>query len=368
MTPDPRHPPLIDTADALAGLCTRLHGSEWLALDTEFMRERTYYPQLCLVQVANPEQLACVDPLALEDLHPLLELTHDPGHTKVMHAARQDLEVLYLARGELPAPLFDTQIAAALLGFDAQIGYAGLVGELLGHDLPKAFQRADWSRRPLPQGQIDYAADDVRYLRELYPMLIERLEAAGRLEWVQADSAQLLDPALYESPPELAYKRVKRAGLLTPAQQQVVRALADWRERTAQQLDRPRSWICKDEALLELAQAQPVNPRALEAVPGVAPKTVQRRGEAILAAIREGQAQEPVALYHKPVPPTEAEQKRYKALKKQLDAVARELGLQPPVLAARRDLEQLARGDLDSPVLGGWRREVVGEGLLALCQ
>jgi len=175
----------VDTSQSLAQLCRRLRDSDWLALDTEFVRDRSYYPRLCLLQVANEEVVACIDPLALPDMAELFSVIYDPGITKVFHAGRQDLEILYHLFGKLPQPLFDTQIAAALLGWGDQIGYGALVKAMLGVELPKAHSRTDWSIRPLSPEQIRYAADDVRYLRQLYQRQRQRLDELGRTEWLE---------------------------------------------------------------------------------------------------------------------------------------------------------------------------------------
>ena len=192
----------VDSPAALGDLCNRLAGAEWIAVDTEFLREKTYYPQLCLLQVGTPAVTACVDPLALTDLGPLLDLLYDPAIAKVFHACHQDLEIFYNLRGSVPGPVFDTQIAAPLLGHPEQMGYAGLVEALLGVTLEKAHARADWTRRPLPESQLRYAADDVIYLAQLYPVLRAELAKHGRLQWLADDFAALGDPERYASHPD----------------------------------------------------------------------------------------------------------------------------------------------------------------------
>lgn len=250
----PEQVAVIEDNEQLAALVARLRDGEWVALDTEFMRERTYYPQLCLIQIAGPNELACVDPLALDDLEPLTALLTDTSVTKVLHAAVQDLEILWQTTGALPEPVFDTQVAAALLGYPDQIGYATLVASMLGHALDKAHTRTDWSQRPLAAEQVAYAADDVRYLAELYPRIREQLAKRGRLEWVNAESETLADPARYTPDPGQAWKRIKGVDKLRPAQQQALARLAQWRETTAMRRDRPRRWILKDDVLVQLAR------------------------------------------------------------------------------------------------------------------
>ena len=185
--------PYIDTTSELIAFCAAIKDSEWLAIDTEFVREKTYYPQLCLIQVSNGEQLACIDPLALDDIEPLLAVFYDPSITKVFHAASQDLEIFAHLRNELPAPLFDTQIAAALLGHGNQISYAAMVKIYCDVELDKSHSRTDWSRRPLSAAQIQYAADDVRYLGVVYNLLLEELQIKNRDTWLEDDFVQLAD-------------------------------------------------------------------------------------------------------------------------------------------------------------------------------
>ena len=235
----------IDSAPELARFCLQLSGADWFALDTEFLREKTYYPKLCLLQVATPDSVACIDPLALDTLDPILDLVFDPGITKVMHSARQDMEIFYHLRGAAPGPVFDTQVAALLLGYPDQIGYGNLVSEVLNVRLEKLHTRADWSIRPLTQDQVSYAADDVIYLVDVYLNLRNRLVERGRLEWLDEDFARLSSDALYSNPPEDAWLRVKGGNRLKGAALAVLQALAGWRETLAQQRDRPRGWILR---------------------------------------------------------------------------------------------------------------------------
>jgi ribonuclease D len=229
---------LTDTAAALADCTRELAGASALALDTEFMRERTYRAELCLLQLAGPDCATCIDPLALADLTPVAELLRAPGTLKVVHASRQDLEVLFPAVG-LVTPVFDTQVAAALAGLPAQVGYAELVRRFLGHELHKAHTRTDWSRRPLSPEQVLYALDDVRYLLPLKDALEERLAGLGRLDWLREELAALADPAAFEPDPDRAWLRVKGLRDLDPARERLARLLAAWRERRAGDRNRP---------------------------------------------------------------------------------------------------------------------------------
>ena len=260
---------LIATDAALADLCRALEGSEWIALDTEFLRERTYYARLCLIQIGAPGIVACIDPLALEQLEPLHALLENPDLRKVLHAARQDLEVFNDLRGVVSAPLFDTQIAAAYLGYDDQIGYAALVTAITGVTLDKTHTRTDWSARPLSAAQHRYAEDDVRYLMPVYEALHERLDAAGRLAWVTDDCARLSEPALYANDPAEAWRRLRGGAELPAANQQMLRALAAFRELTAQARNLPRGWVLRDEVLFELARLAPQKHAELASIRGL---------------------------------------------------------------------------------------------------
>ena len=243
--------PIITTAPELGGLAARLARSPRIGLDTEFLRERTYRAELCLLQLSAPAEAVCIDPLALADLSPLAALLAAPGITKVMHASRQDLEVLLPVAG-LTRPVFDTQIAASLTGLPAQVGYADLVQRLLGHGLAKSHTRTDWSRRPLSAEQIEYALDDVRYLLPLAAALQEQLARLGRLEWLSEELAALDDARALTLEPEDAWLRLKGLRELDPARERLARALAAWRERCALEHNRPRGWILSDALLREI--------------------------------------------------------------------------------------------------------------------
>ncbi len=357
---------LITTDAALADLCRALEGSGWIALDTEFLRERTYRARLCLVQVANRELVACIDPLALPDLGPLTALLQDSGTLKVLHAARQDLEVFHDLDGRVPGPIFDTQIAAAYLGYDDQIGYAALVADLTAVVLDKAHTRTDWSARPLSTAQLRYAADDVHYLRPVYEQLLDRLQARGRLAWVEEDCRRLTEPALYAADPEEAWRRLRGGADLPPAGQQVLRVLAAWREREAQARDLPRSWVLRDDALFELARRQPDSGQALAGVASLDDNGRRRHGQALLAAIAEGRRAEPQILWPR-LPPLSSEQT---ALAKRLMASLRQLAsdqhMAPSVLATRRDVEKLVRGVEPGQLFHGWRAALLTPALAPL--
>ena len=336
-----------------------------LALDTEFVRERTYYPRLCLVQVAAADSLALIDPLALADTRTLVAPLTDRGRPKLLHAARQDIEALLPLTATPLAPVFDTQIAAALLGFPSQVGYAELVRQLLGVELAKGHARTDWARRPLSPEQLAYAADDVRYLPALAALLDGRLTAAGRRGWMEEESAALTDISLYRVEPAEAWRRLKGLERLPPAAQRAIRALARWREERAMERDLPRGWVLPEAALYEIAQARPRTREDLSRLASVPRATADRAGGEILKALSDDSdiAEELIADDGSRAGPEQL--RRLKALQQRLHTIAGELEIQPEVLATRRDLAALLRGERELPILSGWRRAIVGEPLLA---
>lgn len=358
----------VDTPEGLAVLCTQLRGQTALAVDTEFLREKTYYAQLCLIQIAGEDVIACVDPLALTDLGPLLDILYDTSVTKVMHSARQDLEIFFDLRGALPRPLFDTQIAATLLGYGDQLGYAALVKDFEGVELDKAHTRTDWSKRPLDEEQVHYAADDVRYLLSIYRKQRARLEAGGRLGWLQKDFDEITDPVLYAPPEDTLWKRVRGTQKLSSRQLAVLRALAAWREQQARRANRPRRWILKDEVMVDLARRGPVTREEMEKIRDLEAKTLQRHGDALLAVMEEAK-QVPESQW-----PSRPEYRRLEPIQEGvvdlLMALVRTRGVEkevsPALLASRGELESLVAGDRDCTVLHGWRSEVVGAELLAV--
>lgn len=364
-----RHRLLTDPND-LAEACERLARAGAVAVDTEFKRERTYRPELCVVQLAVPGEHVLIDGIAIRDLEPLRRLFADPAVEKVLHSARQDLEIFWSLWEELPQPLFDTQVAAALLGHGDNLGYGAVVKALLGVELDKAHARTDWTRRPLSPEQLAYAADDVIHLIEVHRLLAKRLEEEGRRSWHAAEAERLRNPALYRSAPEEAWKTVKGHARARGDERRVVRALAAWRERRAEKRDKPRRWILSDEAVLELARLQPEDQRGLERIESLPEGLRRRQGEALLDVLD--------AALEGPAPPAEPRPRGGRPdpdeqeLLDRLSACVREAGernaVAPSLLAPRADLLAIVRegGDAEVPVLEGWRRELIGEELLRL--
>jgi len=357
----------IDTADELVRFCEQISKADWIALDTEFIREKTYYPKLCLLQIATPDALACIDPLALDDLTPVLDVIFDESINKVMHSGRQDMEIFFHLRGKPPSPVFDSQIAALLLGYQEQIGYGNLVKELLGIELEKLHTRADWSLRPLSADQLKYAADDVVYLVEIYQRITEKLEEMGRLDWLREDFERLVSPELYANPPEQAWLKVKGGNRLRGASLSVMQALSKWREQTAQCKDRPKGWILRDDALVDIARHKPASMDALGKIRGLGEGLIRNSGKILVDLVNEAESTQP-----KPFPDMA---KRIKlspdqgALVDVMMAIVRLSGeqnaLNPTVLATRKHLENLVLGEAGIAVMEGWRKKLVGERLVA---
>jgi ribonuclease D len=365
--------PLIDAA-RVAELAAHIEKVGAFALDLEFVSEARYVPELALIQVAwgaaeDPE-VVLVDPL-LAEVRPLVELVASEGVATVLHAAQGDLSLLAARYGIEARAVFDTQLAAALLGLGDQLGYAALVEALLGIRLDKDWQWTRWLDRPLAAEQLRYAVDDVRFLPRLSWELRARLAAAGRLAWAEEESARLARAAARRLRPEEAFRKVGGWQRLRPRQLGALRALAEWREREALARNRPPSWIAKDRVLLDLARRQTGARKDLLAVDGLGPRSVERHGRALLAAIRRGRAS-PVAPEAPPRLPTSA--RAWVAdLLARLQQVAREAGVPPRLLASRAEVEALVAWRLtgdparepDLPLLAGWRRQVAGEAALA---
>lgn len=358
----------IDTAESLVALLEEWGESTHIAVDTEFFRERTYYPRLCLVQMAWNGDAVCIDTPAIEDLSPLRDFLNDPSRLKILHAARQDLELFYQLWGAVPKPLFDTQIAAALLGIADQIGYANLVQRQLEIELPKTHTRSDWCRRPLSGGQLTYAYDDVDYLEQLYVQMRQQLEDLGRTHWLDDDFAELADASLYAvNPPEM-WRKIKGRQKLSSQQLAVLKPLAAWREERAVSADIPRSWIIKDQVLAEIARVQPVDRAALLKIDGAEQKLVDRWGDHLLRLVKDGaklpKSEWPVDINTNRL--TSAQKQLMSQLDKVLLKVAEENGIVPGLIGARRDLSALVAGGRKGRLFEGWRKDVAGNALLTV--
>lgn len=365
-------PALVSTNEALQTLCDRLATEEFVTVDTEFMRERTYWPELCVVQLAGEHEVAVID--AQEpglDLAPLAALLANQNVMKVFHAARQDIEIFVLRFGDVPRPLFDTQIAAMVAGFGEQVGYDALVAALAGGAIDKAHRFSDWSARPLSASQIDYAAADVTHLRTVYMRLCARLRQEGRLDWVAEEMAELGDPALYRADPDAMWERL-RPRSNNRRYLGMVRALAAWREREAQRINIPRQRLLRDETLLEIAATAPDSADTLARARGISRGFAEgRSGTSLLAAVAAAKAVPDHAL---PAAPRARDGARpspalVALLKVLLAAKCEDHHVAARLVASSEDIDRLAGEDApDVRALHGWRRDVFGEDAMALKQ
>lgn len=354
---------LIDSQDSLAELSQRLQSVDWVAIDTEFMREKTYFPVLCLIQLATPDWAVCIDPLADISLEPLLEALYRPDLLKIFHAAEQDLELFNQIKGSPPPNLFDSQIAAPLLGFPEQAGYGRLVEMICGRVLDKSQTRTDWSRRPLSEAQLQYAADDVIELVKIYKHLRDQLAETGRTEWLTADWQRLADPERFNRSPDRAWERLKGLDRLSKKARGAAQQLAIWRERMALERDRPRNWILKDATLFDIAKQLPRNFDALSRVRGLPEPVLKRDGNALLKAVSDGQDNAmPLTKKTSSSPLNESQEAAVDALSAIVRLKGLEHSINPQVLAPRKVLEKFFRGE-DSGLTSGWRGKLLADTL-----
>lgn len=370
-----RTPRVIEKQKDLEALCRALATRGAFALDTEFVRERTFFIQLGIVQVSAGDLEAVIDPKPLSSLEPLFDLVAAPEVEKIVHAGEQDFAVLYEEGGGVPRNVFDTQIAAALVGYGDQISYARLVGKVTGVQLDKLETLTDWTARPLTEAQIDYSLEDVRYLPELRRHLGERLLELGRSGWEREEGSRLESDSTYRAPePREFYRRLKASGL-SAVSLGVLREVAAWREETARAKNLPRGWVLRDQSLLEIARRRPQSVKSLRQIRSLKPQQIAKDGEAIVDAVRAGAA-EPVKEDRPDTPhlkmPDEVESTA-RLLEAWLYARAAEAEIAPSMLATRGDLKTLAAAHYHSqlpslPLLEGWRRELVGQDLLDILE
>ncbi|MGI9234758.1 MAG: ribonuclease D [Woeseiaceae bacterium] len=354
------HYRLVDQPDMLA---SKLVNHDRVGVDTEFMREKTYFAQLCLVQVATNADIYCVDPLTDSGKKTFWQelLRRD----WVVHSARQDIEVVSQTAGSMPVSIFDTQIAAGLLGYPAQMGYAGLVKDLFDIDMDKSHTRADWTRRPLREAFLKYAAEDVEYLLPAFEKLSERLAAEGRLEWAREDSLLLLDPKLYTVDADQALERLKGARNFRGRKRAAAARLAAWREREAIDRNRPRQWILRDSVLLDIAYRLPKSTEQLADIDAMPAKLLSRVGQKLLQEIDASANDE--NNYSPPRPPDEGQKALLKEMQSRVQACAEGLGITAETIASKRELSAIiVSRSRESRLFSGWRRQIVGEALLEL--
>ena len=356
----------IDTDDALISLCEQLRDARLLAIDTEFIRDKTYYSKLCLIQIASDDVIACIDPLAINNIDPLLDILYDPNVIKLMHAARQDLEIFYYLRQSLPCPVFDTQIAATVLGYGEQVGYSNLVENILGRKLEKGHARTDWGKRPLDTAQLHYAADDVRYLLQLYPLMDDKLAQLGRRDWLEEDFKLLCQPELYTTAEADLWQRVKGHQRLSGVKLAMLQQLAIWREHLAMKKDRPRRWILSDDILVDIVKRAPHSAKELGSIRGLPERFMEQHQQTILQLITDAEQQPkeswPRLIINRPSPQQDVLSDVMMGL---LRLRATEHNISTTILATRKDIEKIAMGQRDLPLLKGWRAKLAGHDLLA---
>jgi ribonuclease D len=363
--------PMITRTTELAAFCAAVAGDSFITVDTEFLRETTYYPKLCLIQVAGTNAAALIDPLAADlSLQPFFDLMADTNVLKVFHAASQDIEILVNIANLVPTPVFDTQIAAMVCGFGDQVGYEAIVRKLVGAQIDKSSQFTDWSRRPLTQKQMAYALSDVTHLRVVYERLKAEIDKESREAWLQGELDSLANADNYRVDPTHSWRRIK-ARIQSRKQQAVLMAVAAWREKEAQNKNVPRGRILKDDAVGEIAIQMPQTREAMQQLRllprGSADSSI---GKGVMAAVAEGLARDPSTI---PAPKGRGEdmstsqEAAAEVLKLALKIVSEREGIAPKLLASSSDIDALAvSDDADVPALQGWRKQVFGDVALAL--
>lgn len=356
----------IDSNEQLADFCGSIVNAEYCVIDTEFVREKTYYPILSLIQVASEKYMACIDPLVIDNFEPLVSLFQDPDLIKVFHSPSQDLEILYQQFSQVPQPIFDTQLAAAVLGYDYQIGYADLVRQVTGVKLEKKHTRANWNRRPLSRDEIDYAMDDVRYLLPVYQALKTQLADKKRYAWIEKDLLAMTSISNYQVDTDDLWRRLKGVQKLKGVELQIARDLCRWREQKAQQKNLPRRWIVKDDFIIDVARLKPAEIADLDSLRDVNEKFIQKHGDTLLQVVATGQ--------NTPAPEWPVHEAKHsltthqQALGDCLMALCRVIAEDNQValatLATRKDIDSLITSRKNSRLSQGWRFSMAGEELL----
>ncbi len=350
----------IDTTEKLRTFVEEISNASWVALDTEFLREKTYYAKLCLIQIEAEGKRACIDPLLIDDLTPLNNLLGDPNIIKVFHAAHQDIEILSQVTGVMPAPIFDTQIAASVLGYGDQMGYARLVEQMLNVKLSKTQSRTDWTRRPLKKIQLEYAIDDVRYLAQIYPKMLEALTSRNRLNWLNKDFSRAVDPKTYALNPRERWKKVRGNQVLNSQQLAVLREFASWREEKAEKSDVPRKWIISDDILLDFARQQPSSPEAIGDIRGINPAQIKKHHKQWLSLLKKAQS---LPESEWPIPPrskkpTANQNLLIDLLMLVIQLQAKKHGLTAAAIATRKQVATMVQAH-KSRLSDDWRGELV---------
>jgi len=354
---------LITSQDALNAFCKQVSDGHYVTVDTEFLRDKTYYPKLCLVQIAGAETQAAIDPLAKGiDLAPVFDLMKKKKLIKVFHACRQDIEIIHMLSGQIPSPIFDTQVAAAVCGYGESVSYETLVNKIVDKELDKSSRFTDWGQRPLSEKQLSYALSDVTHLRVIYEDLKIKIEGTGRTSWIEEEHAHLTDPKLYNLDPADAWKRLK-FGNMRPKHVAVLRELAAWREAEARKADLPRGRIIKDEVLVELASVAPRKEADLMRLRGLAGGLSKSKVDAIIACVQKAfdlpASEHPQIAKHKKHP--ENITAALAMLQLLLKISSDQNSIAAPMIANKEDLEAIALGQTETPALSGWRYDIFGK-------
>lgn len=360
----------ITIQSELETFCKQVEDGAYVTVDTEFIRDKTYYPRLCLIQIAGETEARIIDPLADGiDLAPVFALLKNKKLLKVFHACRQDIEIFFMLSGKIPAPIFDTQVAAAVCGYGESASYESLVNKIAGQDIDKSSRFTDWGQRPLSEKQLAYALSDVTHLRVIYETLKAKIEKSGRGSWIEEEHAYLSDPALYQPHPENAWERLK-FGNMRPKHLAALRELARWREEEARKADVPRGRIVKDDTLIELAHSLPRKEDDITRLRSIDKGLSKPKKEAILACVEKALALPPADYpqvpRYKKLPPDIATP--LAMLQLLLKVVSEQHGVSASIIAGKDDLESIALGKAESPALHGWRADIFGQKAQALME
>lgn len=357
---------LITTDQALANFCTCIANAPYCAIDTEFVREKTYYPLFALLQIATEQHIACIDPLAIQDFSPLIGLLRTPELVKVFHAPSQDLDILYQQFGILPTPVFDTQLAAAVLGFPHQISYAELVLKITSVCLPKKYTRANWYRRPLSDAELNYAINDVRYLLPVYRRLKQALDDKHRSSWIKQDLVDMSKPSNYQIDMDCLWLKLKDRQKLNGVEKQIAQQLCIWREKTAQQQNRPRRWITSDDCIINIARKKPADREALTSMQGMNDKILDKYGYTWLEIVSEARQTDP-SYWPQQKPPiilSVQQQALGDCLMALCRIIAEDHDIALAALATRKDIDKLILNRKTSRLAQGWHFQIAGQKLL----
>ena len=356
----------IDSNQKLADFCTNIEGADYCAIDTEFVREKTYYPVLALIQIATEKHMGCIDPLAFDDFEPLKKLLQKPDLIKVFHSSSQDLEILFQSYDQIPTPVFDTQLAAAVLGYSHQISYADLVQNVTEVQLEKIYTRANWVHRPLTEGELNYAMDDVRYLMPVYRHLKSELEVKKRGSWIEKELLMMSAKSTYQLDTTKLWKKLKGVQKLKGIQLQVASLLCQWREQLSQKKNLPKRWVIKDELIIDIARLKPNSVTELATIRDANEKFVEQHAKTVFDIINKAQTIDPSEWpkQDKIKVLTSSQQSIGDCLMGICREIAEDHNIALATLATRKDIDNLIINRKNSQLSQGWRFEMAGEKLL----